>query len=371
MGKFSSKTKGRAWVATIQITNMEKAGISKEIYENPEQLADIFTTIWNDSGKDRTSGIAVCISASGLYHAHMALYGNTTTLKNVADILHGSHVEPQLGGKKDLTAYLRKEGIYAEKGEHVIFTKDIDTVQDIQGQRHDLDTIQQLLDNGLNPNEIFRQNLRYRKYSEMIKAAYLDKRISDMPVIKIMHNEYHVGAAKTGKTFLYKLLCDKHGRDSIYMLNDLQNGGLDLYVSQGAPPILFIDDLKSSSIRFSMLLNILDQYTDLQTHSRYQNTFNLWDRVIITSIYPLEDIYEFLVNEEHRQTDSFYQLVRRFQNIVYHYVTSKGEYKTFSLPAEEYIDYDNLKLRALEYEKEFIEINDKRNNPFGEQIVLR
>lgn len=366
MGKFSPKTKGRAWVATIQTANMEKSGISKEIYENPERLSDIFTTLWNDSGKDRTSGIAVCVSASGLYHAHMALYGNTTTLKNVADILHGSHVEPQLGGKKDLTAYLRKEGIYAEKGEHVLFAKDIDTVQDIQGKRFDLDTIQQLLDDGLTPNEIFRQNLRYRKYSEMIKAAYLDKRISNMPVVKIMHNEYHVGAAKTGKTFLYKELCDKHGRDSIYMLNDLQNGGLDLYVSQGAAPILFIDDLKGSSIKFSMLLNILDQYSDLQTHSRYQNTYNLWDSVIITSIYPLEDIYQFLVNEEHRQTDSFYQLVRRFENIVYHYVTSSGAYKTFSIPAEEYIDYDNLKQRALGDENGFKKIDETEDIPFNE-----
>lgn len=366
MGKFSSKTKGRAWVATIQIANMEKTGISKEIYENPEQLADIFTTLWNDSGKDRTSGIAVCISASGLYHAHMALYGNTTTLKNVADILYGSHVEPQLGGKKDLTAYLRKEGVYAEKGEHVLFTKDIDTVQDIQGQRHDLDTIQQLLDDGLTPNEIFRQNLHYRKYSEMIKAAYLDKRISDMPVIKSMHNEYHVGAAKTGKTFLYKELCDKHGRDSIYMLNDLQNGGLDLYVPQGAPPILFIDDLKGSSIRFSMLLNILDQYSDLQTHSRYQNTYNLWENVIITSIYPLEDIYKFLVDAEHRQIDSFYQLVRRFETIVYHYVTDDGMYKSFSIPAKEYVDYNNLKQRSLGNENEFIKIDDTERIPFDD-----
>lgn len=366
MGKFSPKTKGRAWVATIQIANMEKAGLSKEIYENPEQLADTFTTLWNDSGKNRTSGIAVCVSASGLYHAHMALYGNTTTLKNVADILHGSHVEPQLSGKKELTAYLRKECMYAEKGEHVLFAKDIDAVQDTQGHRLDLDTIQQLLDDGLTPNEIFRQNLRYRKYSEMVKAAYLDKRISDMPVIKIMHNEYHVGASKSGKTYFYKQLCDKHGRDNIYMMNDLQNGGLDLYVPKGAPPILFIDDLKHSSIRFSMLLNILDQYSDLQTHSRYQNTYNLWDSVIITSIYPLEDIYQFLVDEEHQETDSFYQLVRRFESIVYHYVTNSGEYKTFSIPAEEYKDYENLKQRAIGYSTDFIKIDDTEDIPFDD-----
>jgi len=366
MGHFSSKMKGRAWVATIQIANMVNAGLSKDVYENPEQLADIFTNLWNDSGKNRTSGIAVCVSASGLYHAHMALYGNTTTLKNVADILCGSHIEPQLGGKKELSAYLRKEGVYAEKGEHVLFSKDIDAVQDIQGHRNDLDTIQQLLSDGYTPNEIFRQNIRYRKYTEMIKSAYLDKRISDMPVIKTMHNEFHVGASKSGKTWYYKQLCDLHGRENIYMLNDLQNGGLDLYVSSGAPHIIFIDDLKGSSIKFSMLLNMLDQYSDLQTHSRYQNTFNLWDTVIITSIYPLEDIYRFLVDTEHRQTDSFFQLVRRFETIVYHYVTDAGEYKTFSLPAEQYINYDDLKRHALGDDNGFISLPSTAKTPFDD-----
>lgn len=365
MGHFSPKFKGRAWIATVQIANMVNAGLSKEIYENPELLADTLTTMWNDSGKERTSGIAVCVSASGLYHAHMALYGNTTTLKNVADILYGSHIEPQLGGKKELSAYLRKEGVYAEKGEHVLFCKNIDAVQDVQGHRHDLDTIQQLLSDGCTPNEIFRQNIHYRKYSEMIKAAYLDKRIAETPVIKTMHNEFHVGASKSGKTWYYKQLCDMHGRDNIYMLNDLQNGGLDLYISSGAPHILFIDDLKgTSSINFSMLLNMLDQYSDLQTHSRYQNTFNLWDTVIITSIYPLEDIYNFLVDAEHRKTDSFFQLVRRFESIVYHYVTDTGEYKTFSLPSAQYINYDDLKNRALANEDGFMALLPTEKTPF-------
>lgn len=347
MGHFNSQFKGRAWVATIQIANMINAGIPKEIYENPEQLADILTSLWNDSGKNRTSGVAVCVSASGLYHAHMALYGNTTTLKNVADILYGSHIEPQLGGKKELSSYLRKEGIYAEKGEHVLFTKNIDAVQDVQGHRHDLDIIQQLLSDGCTPNQIFRENIRYRKYANLIKEAYLDKRITDTPIIKTMHNEYHVGASKSGKTWYYTQLCESLGRDNIYMLNDLQNGGLDLYIASGAPSVLFIDDFKGTNINFSILLNMLDQYSDLQTHSRYQNTYNLWNKVIITSIYPLEVVYKILVDPDHQKTDDFFQLLRRFEVIVYHYVTNTGEYKTFSLPASEYIDYDNLQKRAL------------------------
>lgn len=51
---------------------MTKAGLTEEQYKNPELLANVFTTIWNASGKDRTSDIAECISKDGLYHVHMA-----------------------------------------------------------------------------------------------------------------------------------------------------------------------------------------------------------------------------------------------------------------------------------------------------------
>lgn len=88
-------------MVTVHIKNMQAMGLSEEEYHNPEYLADVLTALWNESGKGRTSAVAVCESADGCYHAHMAVYGNTTTLKKVADILFQSHVEPQLGGKKN------------------------------------------------------------------------------------------------------------------------------------------------------------------------------------------------------------------------------------------------------------------------------
>ena len=40
MGNFSPNTKNRAWIATVQISNIEKAGLSKNEYESPEYLAE-------------------------------------------------------------------------------------------------------------------------------------------------------------------------------------------------------------------------------------------------------------------------------------------------------------------------------------------
>lgn len=68
-------------MVTFQIANMEKSGLTKEQYENPEYLADYLCELWENSGKGRKAGVAVCVSLQGLYHAHIAAYGNTTTLK--------------------------------------------------------------------------------------------------------------------------------------------------------------------------------------------------------------------------------------------------------------------------------------------------
>lgn len=130
---FTSNTRARAWVVTVQIANMKNAGLTEEEYMNYELLANFMIETWENSGKSRTAGISICRSKDGLFHAHMACYGNTTTLKKVSDILYRSHVEPQLGGKEALQAYLLKEGKYAEKGEQILYTMGLDVVKDAQG----------------------------------------------------------------------------------------------------------------------------------------------------------------------------------------------------------------------------------------------
>ena len=200
---FSPKTRNRCWVVTIHIENMKKAGLSEEEYKDPEILAFTFLSKWESSGKGRTAGISICESAEGCYHAHMACYGNSTTLKNVSKILWDSHTEPQLGGKEQLTAYLLKEGKYAEKGEKVLYTQGLEYIQDNQGHRRDLDEIEEMLELGATPQQIYNKCFRYRKYEKLIHSAFIDKRIKDTPLEKKMWNEYHWGKSGSGKTFTY------------------------------------------------------------------------------------------------------------------------------------------------------------------------
>ncbi len=306
---FSTDTKGRAFVATVQIKNMASMGMSEEEYKNPEYLANFLTSLWEDSGKGRSCAVAVCMSADGLYHAHMALYGNTTTL----------------------------------------FLNGMENIQNAQGKRSDLEDIEEMLLKGMTPQEILDKSFRYYKYEKMILHAYISQRIQESPVKQDVYCEYHVGESASGKTYTYFQLCEKHGADSIYLLTDYDNnasGGLDSYMKNGAPPILFMDEFKGFGITYGKLLTMLNGYTRMQTHSRYANTFNLWDTVYITSVYPPENIYKIMVAHEFQDVDSYTQLLRRINRIVFHY-TENGQYKTYAIDSREYKGYEDLRERAV------------------------
>lgn len=366
MGKFSLNTKSRAWIGTVQISNMEKAGLSKEQYESPEYLADFLCSTWSGSGKERAAGVAVCVSEKGLYHAHIALYGNLTTLRNVAKIMFNSHIEPQLGGKKELTGYLLKEAPYDEKGEHVLHTKGLENIQDNKGRRSDMEEIEELLNQGLSPSEIM-ENFSYRRYEKMIKSAFVEKRIKEAPLLK--ENKeciWVVGASGSGKSYYYYQLCEEHGSDSVYFATDFENGGLDFYIEQGAPPILFLDEFKGN-MPFAQLLIMLDKYSRAQVHCRYSNCYCLWTKVIITSVYPPDEAYSFMVESDRRDRDKFSQLIRRLDRIDYKY-KKDGEYRTFSIPAGEYLDYEDLKQRALGDKNGFVKLDGGMPpNPFEDR----
>ncbi len=358
MGNFPLNTKSRSWMVTINIANMIKAGLKPEEYNSPETLAKFLSDTWENSGPDREVGVVVCRSYDGLYHAHAALYGRLTTLKKVAKIMYDSHVEPQLSSKGELRKYLLKEPPYDEKGEEVLYSYQIENVKNTPGKRSIFEEIDEMLAVGMKPSEIMERGIAYRRYEKLIKSAYLEKRVKDTAYYKSdMIVEYHTGQSGSGKTHYYVSLVEKFSEDDIYLLTDYQNGGLDLYIEKGAPKILFIDELKGSSLSFGNLLTLLDRYSRAQTHSRYANTYNLWTTVIITSIFYPEELYEHMVDKSNRGRDRFEQFKRRLTKIVYHYVEN-NEYKTFSIPASEYKNKDDLIARARGDKNGFIEVEN-------------
>lgn len=336
----------RAFFATMHIGSMKKTGLTEEQYMDPPTIAQFIKDTWEKSKEGREAGVVICMSADKVYHAHMGLYDeNPTTLQQASKTLFNCHIELQKATKKELTAYLLKQPPYDEKGETVLYELNIGCIKDAQGKRSDLDRIEELLRQGLTPNEIMDTHFSYRRYENMIVSAYLFKRKKETPRLKEnMFVEYHYGEPGSGKSHIQIQLAEEHSDESVYVMVDHENGGFDNYIKEGAAPIIVIDEMKGCGLKFGELLTILDKYSKNQTHCRYQNTYNLWEQVYMISVYPIEQLYNLMVNYKVRNTDSLAQLLRRINNIVYHY-KEDGEYKTFSMPASEYTDHNDMMAR--------------------------
>lgn len=67
-----------------------------------------------------------------------------------------------------------------------------------------------------------------------------------------------------------------------------------------------------------------------------------------------------MVNEENRKIDTLRQFMRRLNLIVYHYVNSDGEYKTFEMPANQYTSsfemIEKVRQRELETNSDSLKI---------------
>ena len=248
------------------------------------------------------------------------------------------HIEPTKGNKDQAENYIQKRGKFEEKGEQVLYIARHGEIKGCQGQRRDFDIIDDLIQQGLTPNQIMATSFSYRRYTSMIRDAYYQKRISETPLQRENKSYWHVGSSGSGKSYTYVSLSEQNGIDSVYLLNDYEHG-FDKYNGE---PILFMDEFRGQ-LRYGVLLNILDCYK-LQVSCRYSNAYALWNQVHITSILPPEAVYEKMV-QENRHLDTIDQLLRRIDFVVYHY-RENGEYKSFELPMEKYTSYEDLRRLA-------------------------
>lgn len=311
-----------------------------------EQLRDEW--ILDDDDKlipGRSGAWAFCVSAEGLRHVHMILE-DTKAMRFTAvksSYAHGMHFEPTKGSKTEAEGYIKKIGKWEEKGEQILHTEFYGEIKGKQGSRSDLGEIEDLISEGKTPSEIMDLKFEWRRYEKMIKDAFYSKRAKETPPFRDVKVVWHVGEAGSGKSFNYVKMCNDPdvGEENIYLLTDYDNGGFDNYCAE---PILFMDEFKGQ-MKFQLLLNYLDGYK-IQVHARYGNVRALWNEVHITSVYPPEEVYKNMVESSVRALDSVAQLKRRIDVIYFHW--KKGdEYCEYSMPMSEYIDYGNLRERAL------------------------
>lgn len=344
-----ANSKYRNFACVVHIGNMVKAGLDETMYKKPEIVADHFIKCWENSGKNRKAAAAVCVSANQCYHMHLALMGEPTTCSCVSKLLWNSHVESMYSSKSQLKAYMLKEGIHQEKGEQVLYTVNMDYLESKQGKRSDLDLIEDLLNQDYTPDMIFEESFRFRRFEKLINAEYLYRQKKKVNLVKDMKCFWHVGVSGSGKSYsAYIKSIEAHSENDVYLCSDFNNasgssGGFDAYKGEH---ILVLDDLRFSSIPYTKLLNILDCYSHAQTHARYQNIYNLWNEVHITSVYGPDEMYSHMIDQSQQSIDSFKQLIRRLTFITYHWINEIGKYCEFTIPAEEFTSTNDLKHKA-------------------------
>lgn len=313
-----------------------------------QEIVNKAISLWVENKPKRTCAVSYELADTGTPHLHLVLEDPAKSRFSALQKLYpGIHIKETQGTKAEVLDYMYKVGKHAEKNHTIVippvFHGEINAK--LSKQDNILDSIQDMIQEGYTPKEIMRLDIRYRKHEVLIKKAYFDKRNLETPPIRNVNIRYHVGESGTGKSYTYVNLCEELGEEAIYLVSDhSENGAFDFYYGQ---PNIFIDELRY--MKYEILLQIMDKYK-VQIHCRYENAWSLWSQVDITSILPPEKLYENIVPSDRRSDDSFEQLKRRINTVVYHYKCNT-EYKMFELDGQEYTNYENLVNRAMAAER--------------------
>lgn len=350
-----------SWVAKSWFVTYNNPAEHGDDFENPQALCEFILERFIGDSLTRSGGVAYCISAGGLHHLHM-VFEDTKAMrfKALQKLFPSAHFEVTRGSKQDAEDYLLKRGRFEEKGEKVVTYIIRGDIKGGRGKRRDLDSISELIDRGMTPDEILAENPVFYMQSDIISKMYFDRRWKNTPVVRNMIVYWHVGESGSGKSYTYNKLVNKCGLKKICFVSQYSNGFLDDYQGE---PILFLDEFRAAGIKYSELLSMLDVYKT-HIHARYHNVPTLWTEVHITSILPPENIYKSMVGIHERDMDTFEQLKRRLSHVIYHWKDSFG-YHEFSLPASEYTSYELLKQMAIGIDG-FIPFDDLQNSIFGE-----
>lgn len=349
-------TVSKSWFCVFN--NPEERGYTG----TPEEIVDRLKDEWTDGHPTRTGAWIYCISADGLKHVHMVLEDTKAMRFSVIkkSYANGMHFEPTKGTKEQAEEYINKRGRFEEKGEKILATARYGEIKGAQGQRKDLEIIQQLIEQGYTPTQIYDEDIRFRKNEKIIKGAYYRKRVKETPYEREVVCYWHVGQSGTGKSYVASKIVAERGEEVLYRISDYSNGCFDYYEAQ---PILFLDEFRGLW-KYSFLLSVLDKYKT-QFYARYENIIGLWNEVHITSVKTPDMIYEKMINEEDRRIDTFEQLRRRIDYIVYHWKDEFG-YHEYKIPMERYVDYETLVFEALQ--NAFKPVGTEFKTPFDMEI---
>ena len=236
---------------------------------------------------------------------------------------------------------MNKEGKHADKGAFVVVAPK--WRGDFRKRESTYDEIAQMLADGMTPEDICRQDVRYAVHRQAIEHTYYLRKIDQIPDERDVYVEYHFGATDAGKTWFCRNLASQYlGRPKesfgdfskvAYSISAASyKNAFDNYNYQ---PLLVITEFRDSYIRWDNFLTLLDRYTEYVS-ARYANKITAWEHVAINGIQPLENLYKQMTSDDdeylnrdgtkptaedmQRRYENRSQLWRRINKVVYHFV---------------------------------------------------
>lgn len=195
---------------------------------------------------------------------------------------------------------------------------------------------------GMKPSQIILSDPRFAMHEQMVNAyygAYAQSKIKPLRDVRVIYRTGEVGA---GKSYTYVRLCEQYGEENVYLFNGASttHGCFDEYESQR---ILVLDEIRADTFKLPELLTLLDGYKR-RLPARYKNKYAAWEEVHITTVIPPESLFQGM--KKGGAADTFEQLKRRLDTVVYHYkderYSGQDIYRTVEIKATDYRDVAQL-----------------------------
>lgn len=216
-----------------------------------------------------------------------------------------------------------------------------------------------MLQDGYSPEEIVQAEPKYEKYRIVIQFLCMRMLLKNKypqyedgsPYYRDNYSQWHICTPKITKT-VYTELCNKYGKKAIYRCSVDKDNTLESYLDAGAPPVLFVSNYKGT-LDYAEFLSFLDEEIAPRWDIGINPSYQFWTTSIITSPLPPEELYlppQLSPKKEYKkQIESLTApLLRRLDTITYHYKEDDID-KAFTMPAEDYRDFSDLKRRARRY----------------------
>lgn len=213
------------------------------------------------------------------------------------------------------------------------------------------DEAAKLLENGCSPDEVVQAFPKYKKHMASITHAFINMHLKNAPIHKDIHTEWHICSTDISKK-LYEDYCNEYGQASFYRCSLSAHNAFDGYFAKGAPPTLFISNY-DGCMDYEQFLSFLDVDVMPRPDFMLAPDYRPWTTCIVTSALPPDEIYMcpepyYLEDYEQKRKNIAAPLLRRLDTITYHYKEA-GIDKAFTMLAEDYRDFSDLKRRARRY----------------------